>query len=389
MTETGNGAGGSIARRPIYLDHQASTPLDPRVREAMLPWLEAGRAGNPHSGHRAGRAAADAIELARRQVAELLGAAPAEIVFTSGATEANNLALFGLSRPGGLVVTSAIEHPSVLACLPELEAAGRRCRQIAVDGDGRLDLDALAAALDVPACLVSVMAANNEIGTRQDLDAIAAIAGTHGACLHTDATQAPADAAPVAARGIAAASLSAHKIYGPAGIGALYVSRDRPLTARAVGGGQQGGRRAGTLPVAPIVGFGRAAALARAAAAEEAARLEDLAHRFVTGIEAAWPGTRRNGGAPRLPGCVHLTLPGIDAADLLLDLDEIAMSTGSACATGAPGPSHVLKAIGMSDADAHASIRVGLGRFTTADDVDHALSRFREALATSGRPAPG
>jgi len=377
----------SNPRRPVYLDHQASTPLDPRVRAAMLPWLSAEHAGNPHSGHGAGRAAREAVEQARAQVAALLGAAPAEIVFTSGATEANNLALFGLSRPGWQVLASAIEHPSVLACLPALTAAGRRCRELPVDRQGRLDPATVEAALDGGSNLVTVMAANNEIGTRQDLDAIAAVVRGRGALLHCDATQAPGDCAPVAARGIDALSLSAHKIYGPGGIGALYVDRAHALEARSLGGGQEGGRRAGTVPVALAVGFGEAAALAGTDAAAEAARLDTLAARLVAGIQAIWPTARRNGAPARLPGCVHLTLPGIDADDLLLDLDEIAMSTGSACATGAPGPSHVLRAIGMSDADAHASIRIGLGRFTGDDEIDYVLSRFREALSTRGRRA--
>lgn len=369
---------------PIYLDHMASTPLDPRVREAMLPWLEAGAAGNPHSMHRAGWRAAEAIQRARGEIAALIGAAPGEIVVTSGATEANNLALFGGSRAGGVVLVSAIEHPSILACLPALERHGRMTRTVPVTPDGHLDLDALAAALtdtqgrDV---LVSVMVANHEIGTLQPLDGVGALTRKSGGRLHSDATQGlSSQALDVRSLDLDLLSLSGHKLYGPQGIGVLWVRDGLRLEPLFFGGGQQGGLRPGTLPVAPIVGLGEACRIDREERAHDAGRLARLTARLWQDVREIWPAAIRNGGRPQLPHCLSVTLPGVDAEDLLLDLPDLCVSTGSACATAEPGPSPVLLAIGRSAEAAHGTIRFGLGRFTTQEQIDCVLTRLGSAL---------
>ncbi|MGH6945339.1 MAG: cysteine desulfurase family protein, partial [Geminicoccaceae bacterium] len=368
--------------RLVYLDHQATTPLDPRVRAAMLAWLDPAGVGNPHSAtHRAGWGAAEAIEEAREKVAALIGARPGEIVFTSGATEANNLALLGASRAGGAVVVSAIEHPSVLDCLPELERRGRRTLVLPVDREGLVRLDRVGplAAGD----LVSVMAANNEIGTLQPIGEIAAACRERGAIFHCDAVQAlTSQALDVHDLGIDLLSLSGHKLYGPMGIGTLYVREGLALAPQLFGGGQQDGRRPGTLPVALCVGLGEACRIAVLERAADAGRLLVLRERLFDRLKAEACDLRRNGSAEHgLPGCLNITLPGIDAADLLLDLPDLALSTGSACSSGIEGqPSHVLLAIGRSPEEAHASIRFGLGRGTTEDEVDHAAARLGAAL---------
>lgn len=372
----------------VYLDHQATTPLDPRVREAMRPWLDGENVGNPHSAmHRAGWRAADAIEAASAEVAALIGARPGEIVFTSGATEANNLALFGASRAGSSVVASAIEHPSVLDALPELERRGRRTRVVPVDGDGRLRLDQIEPVEDGD--VVSVMAANNEVGTLQPLAEVAALCGERGALFHTDAVQLLSTAElDVRATGIDLLSLSGHKLYGPMGIGALYVRDGVRLEPQLFGGGQQAGIRPGTLPVALCVGLGEACRIACEERESDAARLVALREKLLDRLGAAVPGLVRNGSAEHgLAGCLNVTFPGIDAEDLLLDLPELALATGSACSTGAPGPSHVLLAMGRTPEQAHASIRFGLGRGTTDDDVAFAAERIAAAVHAR-HPAP-
>lgn len=367
--------------RLVYLDHQATTPLDPRVFDSMRPWLDGRRFGNPHStGHRAGWQAAEAIESARVEIAALIGAGPGEIVFTSGATEANNLALFGAGRWGGAVLASAIEHPSVLDCLPALERRGRSVRIVPGDDEGRLLLDRLGpvAAGD----LVSVMAANNETGAIQPLAEVARVCEAAGALFHTDAVQLlSTEALDVHATGVDLLSLSGHKLYGPMGIGALFVRDGIRLEPQMFGGGQQNARRPGTLPVALCVGLGVACRLTREEREADAARLHALRERLFSELRARVPDVRRNGSAEHgLAGCLNLTFPGIDAEDLLLDLPELALSTGSACATGAGGPSHVLRAMGRTPEEAHASIRFGLGRGTTADDVDFAIGLILDRL---------
>ena len=380
-TPSAAGPGRPSVSRLVYLDHQATTPLDPRVFEAMRPWLDGRRFGNPHSAnHRAGWQAAEAIERARAEVAALIGALPGEVLFSSGATEANNLALLGASREGREVIVSAIEHPSVLDCLPALETRGRQTRTVPVDQDGLLRLDQLEplAAGD----LVSVMAANNEVGTIQPLAEMAALCRSCGALLHTDAVQLLSTVRlDVRALGVDLVSLSGHKLYGPMGIGALFVRDGVRLEPQMFGGGQQAGRRPGTLPVALCVGLGEACRVVRQQREQDAARLQALLERLLAGLKAEVPDVRRNGSAEHgLAGCLNVTLPGIDAEDLLLDLPELALSTGSACSTGKGGPSHVLLAMSRTPEEAHASIRFGLGRGTSEEEIDLAVRLIAERL---------
>ncbi len=373
---------GGAADEPIYLDHMASTPLDPAVLEEMLPWMTAAGAGNPHAaGHRRGWRAAEAIERARGDVAALIGARPGEILFTSGATEANALALLGGVPERWPVLCSAVEHPSVLACVGELARRGHATKVLPVDGTGRVDPDAVR--IDGPA-LVSVMAANNEVGTFQPVGELAGRCRERGGLFHTDAVQALSTVTvDVAAMGIDLASLSGHKLYGPMGIGALFVRQGVAVRPLLFGGGQQGGRRPGTLPTALCVGLGAACRIARERGAADAARLRDLRERLFTVLAAGVPGLRRNSPSAEgmgLAGCLHVAMPGLDAADRLLDLPELALSTGSACSSGEGGPSHVLLAMGRSAEDAFGSVRIGLGRFTTAEEVDRAGALLVEAL---------
>lgn len=376
------------ADRILYLDHLASTPLEPEVFDAMRPWLDPAAAGNPHAArHRPGWRAAEAIDTARTEVAALIGARPGEIVFTAGATEANNLALLGGVPEGGAVIASAIEHPSVLACLPELAARGHRTATLPVSPDGIADLGALERWLGDGPALVSLMAANNEIGTIQPLADAARLCRDAGALIHTDAVQILSTGAiDVRALGLAFLSLSGHKLYGPMGIGALFVREGAVLRPRLFGGGQQEARRAGTLPTALCVGLGAACRIAGRRRIADAARLRDLRERLFQALRRDLPEIRRNGPAEvGLPGCLHVTLPGLDAADLLLDLPDLALSTGSACSTGSPEPSHVLRAIGLSPEDWHGSLRIGLGRGTMEDDVERAAARLIAAIRARDR----
>jgi cysteine desulfurase len=366
----------------IYLDHLASTPLDPTALAAMLPWLDPAAAGNPHAArHGAGWRAAEAIAQARREIAALIGGTAGEIVLTAGATEANNLALLGAVPAGWPVIATAIEHASVLNCLPVLAARGHPHVVLPVDRHGFVDLDRLEEALRPGPAFVSVMSANNEIGSLQPLDAVAALCRRYGAILHVDATQSVATLAMnVAALGLDLLSLSAHKLYGPMGIGALFVRDGLAVSPILHGGGQQAGRRSGTVPVALAAGFGAAAGLAMDRRDADARRLLVLRERLFTGLDAVIPGLTRNSPADRcLPGCLNVSIAGLDAADLLLDLPHIALSTAAACAGS--GRSHVLAAIGLSDAAAHGSLRFGLGRRTTEDEIDRAVAALSAAVA--------
>jgi cysteine desulfurase len=374
--------------RPIFLDHHSTTPVDPRVFEAMRPYfLEA--FGNPHSAdHAYGWEAEAAVEAARASVARLIGARPAEIVFTSGATEANNLALLGTARclPEGRrhIVVSAIEHACVAAAADALQRQGFTVDRVAPGRDGIVRAEAVAAAVTASTGLVSVMAANHEIGTLQPIGAIAAVARAAGAFLHTDAAQAagkvPLD---VDGLGVDLLSLSAHKLYGPKGIGALYVRR-RPDLAPAPlmsGGGQEKGLRPGTVPTPLAVGFGAAAALAGERLQAEAVRLAGLRDRLLDELSRLVPGLTVNGSLDaRLPGNLNVALPDCAAVDLLyLVRDEVAVSTGSACASASLEPSAVLKAIGLADEAALGSIRIGLGSGTGAAEIDRAAAAIGRA----------
>lgn len=382
-----------------YLDYQATTPVDPRVLDVMLPFFS-GRFGNPHATVNAfGRDAEDAVATARGQVAAALGAEPREIVFTSGATESNNLAVKGAARfhkaRADHIVTVATEHKCVLESARELARdEGFRVTVLPVGGDGRLDLDTLRDALDDQTALVSVMAVNNEIGVIQPLAEIAELAHARGAMFHTDVAQAvgkiPLD---LDALGVDLASVSGHKIYGPKGIGALYVRR-RPrarITPLFSGGGQERGLRAGTLPTPLCVGLGAAADIAARERATEGARIAELRDRFWQRLSTGYPEAAINGHpTQRVPGNLNVRLPGVAAADLLDAVPEVAISTGSACTSTSVEPSYVLRAIGLTPEAAGQSLRIGLGRFTTEADVDFAADEIIAAaqhLAASPQPA--
>ncbi len=373
----------------IYLDHLASTPLDPGVRSAMLPWFAAAAAGNPHAEHRAGWRAMAVVDEARANVAALLDVRPAEIVFTSGATEANNLALFGLTTDVEHVVVSAIEHPSVLEPAAALRDRGKTVDVLPTDGEGRVDLDGLDRCLARGRTLVSIMAANNEIGTLQPLAEIGALCRSHGAIFHTDAVQAlSTQALEIERAAIDALTLSGHKLYGPPGIGALYIRTGVSCRPLVFGGGQQGGLRPGTAPVALCVGLGEACRLALTRRDEDGRRIAMLRDRLFAALRDGCPGLQRNGPATEaISGCLNVTLPGIDAADLLLDLPGLAVATGSACATLAGASSHVLRAIGLSAEQAHGSLRFGLGRGTTEAEIDTAAAQLIAALRDRDRSA--
>lgn len=370
-----------MATPGIYMDYQATTPLDPRVLEAMLPWMTE-RFGNPASVlHAHGREAAEAVARAREAVAALAGADPEGVIFTSGATEADNLAVRGTAgaraEPGHLI-TVATEHHAVLDPMKALERQGWALTVLPVDADGLVAPADVAAALRPDTALVSVMAANNEIGVLQPVREIAALARERGVPFHCDAAQA-AGQEPLALEvdGIALMSLSAHKLYGPKGVGALCLRRGRPrvrLSPLMDGGGQERGLRPGTLNVPGIVGFGEACRLAMAGMDAERARLAALRDRLLAGLRAAVPGVRLNGHPTRrLAGSLNVSFEGVDG-DLLLDaLPGLSVSSGSACTTARLEPSHVLKALGVDDALARASIRFSLGRPSTAAEVDAAV----------------
>lgn len=372
----------SAAPTAIYLDHQATTPVDPRVLDAMLPWFSE-TFGNAHSEqHVWGHQAAEAVETAREQVAALIGADVREIVFTSGATESNNLAIKGAARfalrhgRGRHIVTLASEHKCVLEACAAMREDGAEVTVLPVGADGRVDPAAIADAIREDTVLVSVMAVNNEIGVVQPLAEIGAICREHGVLLHTDAAQATGKIAlDVEAMKIDLLSVSGHKVYAPKGIGALYVRR-RPrarLLAEISGGGQERGMRSGTLPVPLVVALGEAAAVARDELSREGEKLAGLRTRMLERLEGTLDGVFVNGSmAHRVPGNLNVGFSGIDAEALMAELPELAISTGSACTSASVEPSYVLKALGLSDDDAGASVRIGFGRFTTQDEVDAA-----------------
>ena len=386
----------------IYLDNQATTPCDPRVRDAMLPWFSE-RFGNPHSAeHAPGRQAEAAVEAARADIAALIGAEAREIVLTSGATESNNLAIKGAARfarqsgdPRRRVVSLATEHKCVLESVRSLADEGFEPISLPVCRDGRLDPEVLRDALAEPTLLVSVMAANNEIGVIQDVAAIAASARAAGALFHTDAAQAvgkiPLD---VAALGVDLLSISAHKLYGPKGVGALYVRR-RPRVRLAPlfsGGGQERGLRSGTVPAPLVIGFGLACRLAGEEMAAEAARLRTLRDAMLARLRADIPGLVLNGDPEsRLAGNLSLTFPHAAAADLMAALPDICLSTGSACSSAEIEPSYVLCALGVGADAASRTLRVGIGRFTSRADIETAADAIADAhasLAAAARLIP-
>ena len=367
---------------PVYLDNNSTTRVDPRVLEAMLPWFSEhyGNAASRH--HSFGWRAEEAASAARAEVAALIGADPREIVFTSGATESNNLALKGASamyrRTGAHLVAVTTEHKSVLDVCKRLERDGFHVTLLPVDSTGLVSLNQLSDAITDKTTLVSVMAANNEIGTLQPIAEIGKLCKSKGVLFHTDAVQA-AGKIPleVEALGVDLMSLSAHKMYGPKGVGALYVRRRDPhvrLEPLIDGGGHERGMRSGTLDVPGVVGFGKACALARELMPEEVQRTRQLRERLQQGLMERLEGVSLNGHpTQRLPGNLNVSFAGVQGEALLVSMRQVAVSSGSACTSASPEPSYVLKALGVDDDLAHASIRFGIGRFNTAEEIDFAL----------------
>ncbi|MFN2239434.1 MAG: cysteine desulfurase family protein [Thermoanaerobaculia bacterium] len=371
-----------MADLPIYLDHHSTTPCDPRVLERMLPFFSEAF-GNPASvTHQHGRRAATALEDARASVADFLRVRPAEVFFTSGATESNNTAIRGLLEPGGHAIASSIEHPSVLAPLRALEKKGVALTLLPVDREGFVDPDALREAIRPSTVLVSIMAANGEIGTIQPVAQIAEICRERSVSFHSDATQAvgkiPFDTSRM---GCDLLSISAHKIYGPKGVGALVVRKGARPTPLLMGGGQEKGLRSGTVNVAGAVGLAAALELRRAEMEGEAARLTTLRNRLWDQLMAEMPDVSVNGPRElRLPGNLNVSFRGVDAEAVLFALRRFSLSTGSACSSGDREPSSVLVATGQDEASALGSIRIGMGKSSSADEMNLLVSDLKATL---------
>jgi cysteine desulfurase len=378
-------------KTPIYLDHHATTPLDPRVLEAMMPFLTE-HFGNPSSKtHAFGWRAEEAVAAARAQVARLINADPRDVVWTSGTTESNNLAIQGvvavLRGKGDHLITAATEHRSVLEVMKALEPLGLRITVLKVDGNGCVDPDDVRAAITEKTILISLMAANHEIGTIHPTAEIGKIAKEKGVYFHVDAAQAcgkiPID---VKTMGIDLLSMSAHKVYGPKGIGSLWIRSREPhvrLAPLFQGGGQEGERRPGTLAVSNIAGMGRAFEIAGELMADEAARLTRLRERLKTGLMEQVPGMQLNGHpTQRLPGNLNVSFLGQRSDALIPKIRDVALSSGSACASETAEPSYVLRALGGQKERAISSLRFGIGRFNTEEDIDFAIERVVEAVET-------
>jgi len=379
---------------PIYMDNHATTRLDERVLAAMMPWLTENYGNAASRSHTFGWAAEQAVETARAQVAKLIGATAREIVFTSGATESNNLAITGAveawtaAHPGATahIVTQATEHKAVLDPCACLEKRGCRATVLPVEGSGRVRLEELRRVVEEEKpVLVSIHAANNEIGTLQPIDEIGALCRERGVLFHSDAAQAvgkvPVD---VDRARIDLLSISGHKIYGPKGIGALYVRRRNPrveLVEQMHGGGHEKGLRSGTLNVPGIVGLGAACEIAGAEMEGEAVRLGALRDRLQAKLLAGLEHVRVNGSAEhRLPGNLNMTFTGVDSETLMMGVKEVALSSGSACTSAKIEPSHVLKALGLGEEAAHSSIRFGLGRFNTEEEADYVAAHIIDVV---------
>lgn len=369
---------------PIYLDYSATTPCDPRVVERMLPFFSADFGNAASRSHAFGWTAEAAVERAREQVAALIAANPKEILWTSGSTEANNLAIKGTAamyhEKGKHLITAVTEHKAVLDPMKHLESQGFTVTWLPVDGRGHVDQTMLAAAITERTILVSLMAANNETGTVHPLAAIGALCKQKGTLFHTDATQAAGRMAlDVEAQHVDLMSLSAHKFYGPKGVGCLYVRRKNPrvrLIAQMDGGGHERGMRSGTLNVPGIVGMGAAAELALAAMPTEVAHLAALRDRLERRLLRGIPDAVVNGDPQaRLPHLTNVSFPYVEGESLIMGIKEIAVSSGSACTSASLEPSYVLKSLGLGDELAHSSIRFSLGRFTTEQEVDFAADR--------------
>lgn len=373
---------------PIYLDNNATTPMDPRVLEAMLPYFNQ-KFGNAASrNHPFGWAAEEAVDYAREQVAKIIGANEKEIIFTSGATESNNLALKGVfemyAQKGNHIITLTTEHKCVLDSCHHIEKMGGKVTYLQVKSDGLIDLKELEAAMTPETILVSVMYANNEIGVIQPIAEIAKIAHSKGALLHTDATQAVGKIkVDVEKDGIDLLSFTAHKMYGPKGTGALYVRRKNPrvkVTAQIDGGGHERGMRSGTLNVPGIVGFGKACELCMAEMDADAARLMVLRNKMEKELSVLEESYVNGNKDARLPHVLNISFKYVEGEGLMMAMKDLAVSSGSACTSASLEPSYVLKALGLNDDLAHSSIRFGLGRFTTEEEVDYAIAVTLKAV---------
>ena len=375
---------------PIYMDNHATTPVDPRVLEAMMPFFT-GRFGNAASrNHSFGWSAEEAVENARAQVARLINATPKEIIFTSGATESDNLAIKGVAEmyreKGNHIITQATEHKAVLDTCKRLEKYGYEVTYLPVEKDGQVNLEDLERAITPKTILISIMYANNEIGTVQPVAEIGRIAKQHGVLFHVDGVQAvgkiPVD---VQKDGIHLMSISAHKIYGPKGVGALYVRRKNPrvqVAAMIDGGGHERGMRSGTLNVPGIVGLGKACEICHEEMATEAVRMAALRDRLKQGIMGKLDEVYINGSLDhRLPNNLNISFAYVEGESLLMGINDVAVSSGSACTSATLEPSYVLKALGVGEDLAHTSIRFGLGRFNTEEEVDYVAQRVVETVS--------
>ena len=373
---------------PIYLDNNSTTPLDPRVLEAMLPYFT-NKFGNAASrNHAFGWVAEEGVDYAREQVSKLIGCTEKEIIFTSGATEGDNLGIKGVfemyAEKGNHIITATTEHKAVLDTCKHLEKQGARVTYLKVKEDGLIDLAELEAAMTPETILVTIMYGNNEIGVIQPIKEIAAIAHKHGALFFTDATQAvgkiPVD---VIADGIDLMAFTAHKMYGPKGVGALYVRRKNPrvkVTSQMDGGGHERGMRSGTLNVPGIVGLGKACEICRLEMDEEATRLSALRDKLEASLTTMEESYVNGNTQHRLPHVANISFKYVEGEGLMMAMKDLAVSSGSACTSASLEPSYVLKSLGLSDDLAHSSIRFGLGRFTTAEEVDYAIENTKKAV---------
>lgn len=377
-----------MIKLPIYLDNNATTPMDPRVLQAMLPYFTDVFGNAASRNHAFGWKAEEAVDYAREQVAALIGASEKEIIFTSGATESNNLAIKGVfemyADKGNHIITAVTEHKAVLDTCKHLEKLGAEITYLPVGADGLLDLAQLEAAMTPKTILVSIMFANNEIGVIQPIKEIAAIAHKHGALFHTDATQAVGKInTDVNTFGIDLMSLTAHKMYGPKGVGALYVRRKNPrvkVTAQMDGGGHERGMRSGTLNVPGIVGFGKACEIARQEMDQDAARLSKLRDRLESSLLELEESYVNGNTQHRLPHVTNISFKYVEGEGLMMGVKDLAVSSGSACTSASLEPSYVLKSLGLDDDLAHSSLRFGLSRFTTDEEIDFAINQVKEAV---------
>ncbi len=381
---------------PIYMDHNATTPCDPRVLEAMIPYFTQNFGNAASRNHSFGWTAENAVDQAREQVAALIGATEKEIIFTSGATESDNLAVKGVfemySEKGNHIITAKTEHKAVLDACKHIEKHGGEVTYLNVQEDGLINLAELEAAMRPTTVLVAIMYANNEIGVVQPVKEIAAIAHKHGALFFTDATQAVGKiSVNVIEDGIDLLALTAHKIYGPKGVGALYVRRKNPrvkVTAQMDGGGQERGMRSGTLNVPGIVGLGKACEICRTDMESDNARIQKLRDKLETELmqmeEAYLNGNKEH----RLPQVSNISFKYVEGEGLLMGVKDIALSSGSACTSASLEPSYVLKALGLDDELAHSSLRFGLGRFTTEEEVDYTVAQVKQSVTKLREMSP-